>query len=360
MASSNPLIASSGPFPPEMQNAIALELDAILSDREFRTSQRNCAFLRYVTLETLAGRADEIKERTLGKELFGRPISYDTGSDAVVRVRANELRKRLICYYETHQSQAGWRLQLPLRTYVPAFIREDVPNREKTSAVNPHSAAARAPRPEAALPHPAAMTGGIGARDRALPVDLRPVLPVSRMMIPTLVALFLCIITLRFQASYGSPYLDFWEVILSNRTGIAVVLDADPSDPDAVTTSDLEMIRPILETATRFHETTVIASARADRMNQGALLAIHVTHRLLPGGDRSSAFITVVPGEQPQLWVASENSDALKSAIHSISDGGVFPKVLEAAVRRKTPTHIRFTESAQVLLPDPVRVEDPR
>lgn len=348
---SNPLNADSGPFPPEMQKAIRLELDAILNDREFRTSQRNCAFLRYVTLETLAGRADEIKERTLGKELFGRPISYDTGSDAVVRVRANELRKRLICYYETHPSRTGWRLHLPLRTYVPAFLREDPPTRESPVPAIVVPGGEPALRPGAAVLHavPPELVADV---DISLPGDMRPPLPISRMMIPTLVALFLCIITLRWQASYGSPYLDFWEVILSNRTGIAVVLDADPSDPDAVTTSDLEMIRPLLETATRFHETTVIASSRAGENYQGALLAIHVTHRLLASGDQSSALITVVPGDRPQLWVASRNTVALRSAIRSISGGGDFPRVLQAAVRRKTPTHIRLTEDAEILLPD--------
>src|SRR5882762_9127953 len=107
-----------------MHQAIKQELETICNDIQFRSSPRNCAFLRCVVTETLAGRATEIKERTLGTKLFGRPVSYDTGSDAVVRVRANEVRKRLACYYEEHKSQTGWRIQMPLRSYVPRFLPE--------------------------------------------------------------------------------------------------------------------------------------------------------------------------------------------------------------------------------------------
>ena len=83
---------------PQIRRAVEFELEAICGDQQFRSSHRNCAFLRYVVTETLEGRAADLKERTLGAALFGRPISYETGTDAVVRVRANEVRKRLSSY----------------------------------------------------------------------------------------------------------------------------------------------------------------------------------------------------------------------------------------------------------------------
>jgi hypothetical protein len=43
----------------------------------------------------LDGQADQIKERTIGVEVFGRKPSYDTNEDHVVRTAAGELRKRL-------------------------------------------------------------------------------------------------------------------------------------------------------------------------------------------------------------------------------------------------------------------------
>jgi hypothetical protein len=49
--------------------------------------------------ETLEGASDQIKERTMGVEVFGRHPSYDTNVDYIVRTAAIELRKRLAIYY---------------------------------------------------------------------------------------------------------------------------------------------------------------------------------------------------------------------------------------------------------------------
>ena len=330
---------------PELRQAVELELDAICGDTQFRASQRNCAFLRYVISETLAGRADEIKERTLGKELFGRPISYDTGSDAVVRVRANEVRKRLICYYENHESRAGWRVHLPLRTYVPVFLPETAAKPQPAAASQPIAPvlpamadampAEPAPQAHAAEPHIPPAT---------VPI---PVLPVSRMMIPTLIALFLCAATFRWQAFSGTPYLDFWEALLEGHAGVALVLDADPADPHAVTTSDLEMVKPLLQTATAFHATAEIGSS-ASAASQNDLLAVHITHRAPSAKTDDAAYITLIPGRNAQLWVGSRNGQALNLAVRSISDADLFPTALEAAVRRKAPTRIRFVDKEQI------------
>ena len=325
---------------PEVRRAVEMELDAICNDAHFRASQRNCAFLRYVITETLSGRADEIKERTLGKELFGRPISYDTGSDAVVRVRANEVRKRLIVYYENHASQAGWRVHLPLRTYVPRFVPEaEVKRADAVPAPIPAAVSA----PVETVMAPVAMSESAKEMEQH-----EPLLPLSWMMIPALAALFLCAVTLRWQVFSGTPYLDFWEALLEGHAGIAVVLDADPADPHAVTTSDLEMVKPLLETAALFHATTEINSSEvaADRND---LLAVHVTHHAPGTKMDDAAYITLIPGHDAQLWVGSRNGQALDLAVRTITDTDSFPIALEAALRRKTPTRLRFVDREQVL-----------
>jgi hypothetical protein len=365
---SNPSIPAGAPFSEEMRRAIELELEAICNDLQFRTSQRNCAFLRYVICETLAGRADEIKERTLGNELFGRPISYDTGSDAVVRVRANELRKRLICYYETHRSQAGLRLHLPLRTYVPEFVREDALQAQPESVAQKEKApiAVAVPveqvEPARAIPITSPLLPSIHAEFKDTAPEMvvegdatepwwenhQPIMPVSRMMIPTLIALFLCVGTFRWQASYGTPYLDFWETLLSSRTGIAMVLDADPADSRAVMTSDVQMIAPLLQTAAHFHRLAQIASSTPSSANRSELLTVHITHRSPAGADSSAAYVTVVPGNKAQLWVDSEDAGRLNLAIRSIADTDLFPAALEMAARRNTPTRYRLAENEQV------------
>ena len=47
----------------------------------------------------LDGRPEDLKERTIGIEVFGRAADYDTNLDHVVRSVAGEVRRRLAQYY---------------------------------------------------------------------------------------------------------------------------------------------------------------------------------------------------------------------------------------------------------------------
>jgi Tol biopolymer transport system component len=69
----------------------------------------------------LAGELDALRERMIGVEMFGRPADYDTSNDAVVSVRATEVRKRLAQYYREAAITAVVRIELPPGSYVPEF-----------------------------------------------------------------------------------------------------------------------------------------------------------------------------------------------------------------------------------------------
>ena len=121
--------------------AVAEELERVCGSEHFRASKRYCEFLRYIVTVTLDGRLDSLKERSIGIDLFGRDTSYEPSSDATVRVRANEVRKRLLSYY-TSLDTAGLRalrIDLPTGTYVPRFlpIVADSPARSGGLAVQP-------------------------------------------------------------------------------------------------------------------------------------------------------------------------------------------------------------------------------
>src|ERR1700738_5412484 len=79
----------------EQQALVRRQLDKILTSPAFMGSKRTQDFLRLVVEHTLDGELGSLKERMIGAEMFGRPVSYDTGSDSVVRVRASEARKKL-------------------------------------------------------------------------------------------------------------------------------------------------------------------------------------------------------------------------------------------------------------------------
>ncbi len=71
---------------------------------------------------TLAGKADLLKQRTLGVEVFDRPPSYDTNADTVARYTAGEVRKRLSLYYHELDRKPLIHILLPAGSYVPEFV----------------------------------------------------------------------------------------------------------------------------------------------------------------------------------------------------------------------------------------------
>jgi hypothetical protein len=101
--------------------AILRELDRILKSPSFRTSKRCQQFLSYVVQHSLEGETELLRERSIGAELFQRPISYATGEDGVVRVLASEVQKRLTQYYHERAGSSQVRIELPVGSYGPEF-----------------------------------------------------------------------------------------------------------------------------------------------------------------------------------------------------------------------------------------------
>jgi hypothetical protein len=82
----------------------------IVESAAFRGSRRSQEFLQFIVGRALDGHFDELKERALGVELFGREPAYDTGEDSIVRVTACDVRKRLTQFYSESGLDAGVRV----------------------------------------------------------------------------------------------------------------------------------------------------------------------------------------------------------------------------------------------------------
>jgi hypothetical protein len=104
--------------------ALRVHLREIVEGEAFRGSHRSAQFLTYIIDQALAGHFDSLKERMIGIELFGRSPSYDTSEDAIVRVTASDVRKRLLQHYGKYGSSSEFRVTLPLGTYVPDISYE--------------------------------------------------------------------------------------------------------------------------------------------------------------------------------------------------------------------------------------------
>jgi hypothetical protein len=122
-------------------------LDIILASDEFSASRRASELLRHLVERALAGDTASLKERLLGVDIFHRRSDYNTGTDAIVRVTANDVRRRLAQFYSRHPVQP-LRITLPLGSYIPDFIVA------ATAISAPHSTLAETvPVSSSALPH---------------------------------------------------------------------------------------------------------------------------------------------------------------------------------------------------------------
>lgn len=105
----------------------------ILGSRTFARSGRLRAFLSYVVECELAGKANQLKGYTIGIDVFGRPTSFDAGSDPIVRVQAGKLRKLLDQYYDEEGCDTTLRIRIPLGSYAPEY--ESTPLAHRAPAV---------------------------------------------------------------------------------------------------------------------------------------------------------------------------------------------------------------------------------
>ena len=107
--------------------AIKAQLEQILQNAEFRGSEKQRNFLRFIVDETLEGRQSEIKGYTLAVSVYGRSESFDPQIDPIVRVEAGRLRRALEHYYLTAGKNDPVRITIPKGGYLPFFQAVQVP-----------------------------------------------------------------------------------------------------------------------------------------------------------------------------------------------------------------------------------------
>ena len=102
--------------------AVRAELSRLLESAAFRTSKRCREFLEYIVGHTISGPSGALKERAIGVELFQLPQDFDTGQHTIVRVTANEVRKKLAQHYLAENGAPHRvRIELPPGSYSADF-----------------------------------------------------------------------------------------------------------------------------------------------------------------------------------------------------------------------------------------------
>ena len=97
------------------------ELEAVLHSELFTRAPTLAHLLSYLCENLFAGKSGQIKEYSVGVEVFHRPPSFDQDSDSIVRVEANRLRKRLAAYYAEEGAFHHLHITIPLGQYIPRF-----------------------------------------------------------------------------------------------------------------------------------------------------------------------------------------------------------------------------------------------
>jgi hypothetical protein len=99
------------------------ELDAVAA--AFRNSPRLSRLIIYIGEKYFQGKLEELHEYDIATEVFGRSKEkFNAGEDAIVRVEAHRLRKRLLEYYEADGKDHPVHLSIPPGAYIPVFTRQ--------------------------------------------------------------------------------------------------------------------------------------------------------------------------------------------------------------------------------------------
>lgn len=97
------------------------QLEKILAGEPFRDSPTLQRLLTYLVAESLGGRAEGLKEYSIGTSVFQRAADFDPRTDSIVRVQMGVLRKKLALYYSGAGARDELILEIPRGHYAPAI-----------------------------------------------------------------------------------------------------------------------------------------------------------------------------------------------------------------------------------------------
>jgi len=124
---------------------VAEARNRLIASPTFARSRRLIKLLEFTIDAAIAGRAQEIKEYTIGTEVYERGPDFDPRTDGIVRVEASRLRQKLAEYYQGPGQHDPIRISYPKGSYIPEF-------RPRAQAVDPAAARVDLPADVAGAP----------------------------------------------------------------------------------------------------------------------------------------------------------------------------------------------------------------
>jgi hypothetical protein len=212
---------------PEQVRALRSHLEEVTRGEDFFGSPRGQQFLRHVIEKSIQGDFESLKERVIAIELFHRSPSFDKAEDAIVRVTASDVRKRLQKHYTRHAGKSAFRIDLPPGSYIPEIIWS----------------------PQAAPVSDPALLAPLKSAPEELPASVPGSSPRTQAPFPTKTMIYLILVALPLLAlSFWAGYrahkaqssqlgLDVlpWSAVLNTGHMLQIVA----SDPDFATEQDI-------------------------------------------------------------------------------------------------------------------------
>lgn len=122
-------MASGHPRPIEISSASTDDrwalLQRVAASLPFQKSNRLRELLLYVGERSLGSPELPIREHEIGVEVFGRPDTYDTSQDTLVRVHASQLRKKLQQHFTEDGLGEPLIIEMPKGSYSLVFRRRE-------------------------------------------------------------------------------------------------------------------------------------------------------------------------------------------------------------------------------------------
>jgi len=227
------------------KTAVLQQLEKLLATPLFNSSKRYPSFLKFVVTRSLAGQTDQLKERILGVEIFGRSTDYDTNTDPIVRVTAAEIRKRIELYYQDPKHSQEIRLYLPAGSYAPQYSWPGRP-----SGLSAGATAALIRADEATLILPPDAQSAVSRPDRAVLTVVKPAVAV-------LLLLFVGASAGVWFASRPPALKQFWEPFvkssepvlfcIADQSQYSTIKLRDAADPQREVTLTDSMVTIIID-----------------------------------------------------------------------------------------------------------------
>jgi TolB-like protein/Flp pilus assembly protein TadD len=130
--------------PPDSE--VRVQIERILKSKPFAASERLQRFLSWTVEQVLHGEAQNIKQFTIGQEVFDRGSAFDPRTDSIVRTEAQRLRRKLSEYYRGEGHPDSILVSFEAGSYVPIVKTRAGPHsRKRTEAFAPVPVSKRPP-----------------------------------------------------------------------------------------------------------------------------------------------------------------------------------------------------------------------